>query len=454
MKRLQILALFICLNLFNMSYGQSAIDAVRITQDEMGMGTRALAMGGAYTGLANDYSAIYWNPAGLAGLRKSQIFGEVSHLNFNNNAAFNQSVTDETQNYTRFGSLGAAFALPTRRGSFVIALGYNRVKDFDRNLAFSGYNPLSNGLAFVFNNTTYPFDKNVYQTEQVTEEGGLDQWSLGSGIAISPNFNAGLTATYWKGKSDYQFSFFQEDRDDIYNQYPGDFYSYTLTRSLQTDYSAVGFKLGGMFTLVKGVQLGGALGFPVTFKVKENYQQSDLIVFDNGDEDALEGDPGVFEYRVKTPFHFDGGISLSTGLLTIAGSARYRDWSQTRFDVSDELLSNPDYSDLLAENQSIRQNYRETIQYNIGGELFLPGLNMMLRGGYAIYPSPLKGASKDLDKQFYTAGVGFVLDRYISLDATVIHGFWKRQSTDEFTPGSTLEEITANKVLLGMTYRF
>lgn len=32
------------------------------------VGTRALGMGGAFVGLANDGSAIYWNPAGLAGL--------------------------------------------------------------------------------------------------------------------------------------------------------------------------------------------------------------------------------------------------------------------------------------------------------------------------------------------------------------------------------------------------
>jgi len=32
----------------------------------IGIGPRALAMGGAYTSLANDASAIYWNPAGIA----------------------------------------------------------------------------------------------------------------------------------------------------------------------------------------------------------------------------------------------------------------------------------------------------------------------------------------------------------------------------------------------------
>ena len=35
---------------------------------KLGLGARALAMGGAFAGLADDVTALYWNPAGLAGL--------------------------------------------------------------------------------------------------------------------------------------------------------------------------------------------------------------------------------------------------------------------------------------------------------------------------------------------------------------------------------------------------
>ncbi len=41
---------------------------------EIGVGARALAMGGAYTALANDASAIYWNVAGIAKLDHNGIF--------------------------------------------------------------------------------------------------------------------------------------------------------------------------------------------------------------------------------------------------------------------------------------------------------------------------------------------------------------------------------------------
>ena len=38
-----------------------------------GLGTRAVSMGGAFIGLADDSSAIYWNPGGLARLKGGKI---------------------------------------------------------------------------------------------------------------------------------------------------------------------------------------------------------------------------------------------------------------------------------------------------------------------------------------------------------------------------------------------
>ena len=38
------------------------------------LGTRALTMGGAFVGLADDFSVVFWNPAGAAGF-KSKYFG-------------------------------------------------------------------------------------------------------------------------------------------------------------------------------------------------------------------------------------------------------------------------------------------------------------------------------------------------------------------------------------------
>lgn len=47
----------------------------------VGIGTRALSKGGAFIGQADDWTAIYWNPAGLAQLKKGGVGIEPHYLN-------------------------------------------------------------------------------------------------------------------------------------------------------------------------------------------------------------------------------------------------------------------------------------------------------------------------------------------------------------------------------------
>ena len=47
---------------------------------DIGVGARGLAMGGAYTALADDAHSVYWNPAGLARLEKREVAASHSEL--------------------------------------------------------------------------------------------------------------------------------------------------------------------------------------------------------------------------------------------------------------------------------------------------------------------------------------------------------------------------------------
>ncbi len=62
---LTLVSLFLSINLYA---GRYAGDFMLI-----GSGAKALGMGGAYTAIAQDGSAIYWNAAGIAQIRKSQV---------------------------------------------------------------------------------------------------------------------------------------------------------------------------------------------------------------------------------------------------------------------------------------------------------------------------------------------------------------------------------------------
>lgn len=73
---------------------------------DIGVGGRALAMGGAHTALADDANALYWNPAGLAALEKRH--ATASHA----------ELTVETRHDF------LAYAQPTAQGSFAAGLTY------------------------------------------------------------------------------------------------------------------------------------------------------------------------------------------------------------------------------------------------------------------------------------------------------------------------------------------
>ena len=72
----------------------------------IGVGGRGLAMGGAYTALADDADAIYWNPAGLAAVEKHEV--QASH------AELTQSSREDFVSYAR--------AVPA--GTFAAAVTY------------------------------------------------------------------------------------------------------------------------------------------------------------------------------------------------------------------------------------------------------------------------------------------------------------------------------------------
>ena len=73
---------------------------------DIGVGARALGMGGAYTALADDANALYWNPAGLAKLEKREF--TASHA--------------EMYESTRLDFLACSH--PTSQGTFSAGLTY------------------------------------------------------------------------------------------------------------------------------------------------------------------------------------------------------------------------------------------------------------------------------------------------------------------------------------------
>lgn len=78
----RVAALVVVLSLVALTGSASAADSAggAAAYLQMGVGARALGLGGAFTALADDATAIYWNPAGLSGLDGAQATGMHANL--------------------------------------------------------------------------------------------------------------------------------------------------------------------------------------------------------------------------------------------------------------------------------------------------------------------------------------------------------------------------------------
>ena len=445
-------------------YAQFAEDAAALLDNQYGFGAKSIAMGSAFTAVSDDYSAIYWNPAGLAQIKKMEFYAGLSHLNYDSDATYMGTQLNSSENFTKLSSIGLVFPIPTYQGSLVFALGYQRVKDFDNTLQFSGFNPSSNGLFFSFeengNIVDYYFDKDIQQEELIQQDGNLNNWSFAGAMDISPNVSVGATLNFWTGNSSYLFDYLQTDINDSFPNFNPpinrnmDYQSYTLSQKILTDYSAFQIKLGALMRPTYALKIGLNISLPYTMNIIEKFNENDVIIFDNGDEDPLEGDPSEFEYDVSLPFKFDLGAAYNLNDLTLSFAMEYQDVSQVEFELPDDVSLSSDYSALLDENKRIKEIYDQKLKLKAGAEYFWKDQNLVFRGGYMLDPSSLKGASSDYDRQFLTGGLGIVVDKQFIIDLTYMYGYWKNFSSDSFTPDGTDEDITYQKIYLTTSFRF
>jgi long-subunit fatty acid transport protein len=450
LKILNVGFLLIIFTSVNICFAQNNYDAIRITDNEIGFGARALGMGGAYVGVADDYSAIYWNPAGLAQMRKMEFWLELSNLNYGNQVEFQGNLRDVSTHATKFNSIGFTFPVPTYRGSLVFALGYQRLKDFEYQNEFSGFSSEGTSrLSFIGVDPSNPdsainfFGREVKKTGYASDEGSINQWSFAGAVDVSPSASVGLALNFWTGSSNYLQDFDQLDVLNNFNTFPADFDEYKENRKISSDYSSFNAKLGMLLHSGKNARIGLGIESPQTFKVKEDYSSDSKLYFDNGDLFTFP-DNGRFEYNVKLPFRFSGGASVALGQVLLSGSAKYTDWTQVKFNTRE----------LDSLNRYFKTDYRGTLEYRVGAEVGIPVYDSQIRAGYIYIPTPLKGMPSNNNRNYLTFGLGVLIDRMFKIDFAYLRGTWKQTTYDDLTPEGTFEDITYQKMILNVAYRF
>jgi long-subunit fatty acid transport protein len=460
-------------------FAQFPEDALRFATPGLGVGARAIAMGGAYTGVANDYSALFWNPAGLAQLENSEFSIGLSHLNFKDNGSYFATSNLYSNNSTTLNALGLVFPVPVRRGSLVFAFGYNRESNFTTGLSYSMLSARSIAQDFapdgelaprdnqgkLLYNTAFelyladtsnggrwfsPIKGGLTQSEKTLEGGGINNWSVGAGIDLARNISAGVTLTYRSGSYKFDRTYSERDVNNIYHSTietdPRNFDNLSIDDVVESDLTGFNAKLGLMFREPDRYRVGIAVKTPTVYTVKERFGTSYTNTPDFGQVVNLPADDQSGQYDVATPWVFSGGASLILNDLVLSGDVEYTDWSQLEFRDAN--------ADVLALNKKIKDTFRGTANVRGGIEYNIRNVGVRVRGGFIYNTSPYQGDPSSFDQKYVTGGLGILLSESTMLDLTYAHGWWQTFRNDYRGLANIFEKINTNNFNLTFTYRY
>ncbi len=386
-----------------------------------GIGARAMGMGGAHIAVATDATALIYNPAGLARIPRIEFSGSLSYQRLKNSTGYFELTTPNynhsfLQTNTRFNSGNIVLPVPTYRGSLVLAIGVNQIKNFDKILDY--VNP------------------NIPESTNRGESGGLYVWSFGGAIDLSPQVSMGVAFNYWSGKYEYTLL------TNGISSHNDTSFSYQWNDDISDRYSGFNAKLGARIQPNKIFVIGATIETPVTFTIKESWLEITDNVYYTPYQDAIhESDEGNSKYKFTLPFSFGLGVCANLKDMIIAADVNYTDWTQMEYN---RLAQRTD------ANRIIKEVYKDVLRWHLGAEYTIPKIGTALRAGYYQNPFPYKYAGIKSNRNYFTFGFGFLIDQVTTIDFSLVHGNWEIRNIS----GDLASKNTVNQILVSTAYRF
>ena len=405
--------------------GTSQVEEMAIG-NTFGVGARTMGMGGASLALADDFTALYWNPAGMAQIQKFELFSSFSHNTASTEAYFTgDEITGTTHSQMRPNSIGFVYPFHARRGGWAIAFGYNRPQNFDYQTAIQGVDP-SSGTEF----------SGLAVDETDVNSGGIGIWSFGTSVYVSKRVLVGGSLDFWQGNSLNKLDTTATDLLKVDSELSRFRYDDEIDR----EYSGLGARIGFLAHLTDAISVGLTLVTPVELGVDELWYQSTRAVYDDGEElsDAVDGSQA---FDIERPFEIGTGIAvkLLNERLIFAGDVQLTDWTQTRYD--------PVPADDISQD-NFEEFYATTLQARLGVEYRIPTIDTHVRVGYFRDTIPFTDAEVNNARDFLTLGVGKIFEDSLKFDVGYMLGTWQRSRND-----LTTERLT-HRVFVSAAYRF
>ncbi len=361
----------------------SALEPVLAQQNFnfIGSGARARGMGGAFIGVADDATAISWNPAGLATLEKP----EASVVGIYTMDKYTTKVTSSflgesaevkfDQSHPIFNFASGAYPLVVAERNLVVAVAYQRLID----------------LYYK-----YEDDDSEYE-----EKGGVDAISPGIGVQVTPEVSVGASVNIWTGHYDEKYT----DKVTPANSYD---------EKNVDKFSGLNFNIGIMGHFEK-TKIGAVMKTPLTLKDKYSYEGTD------------------YTDKLKFPMMFGFGVSfMPNENLTLAADYEIRQFSKLKL-----------YDDISGTEEQV-EDIEDVNQLRVGLEyLVIQDFGVLpVRLGFRTDPWYMRGLDNEkVTGLVFTGGLGVIVGN-VWIDAAYELGMAKTENDMDWDGDGIADEIS------------
>lgn len=357
-------------------------------------GTKALAMGGAFIGLADDYSAVFWNPAGLTQMKQTTLafFGA-------------DIVPDASYQFTYPG----VFSIDTKAETehhLTGSVGFFKPLSEKVVVGIYGYTPSGLGV-------TWKGDELAALTGGVSRE-----WHTYVGIiTVAPVIAFKLSDKFSLGASinfNYGFAKLKRPVKEVPGIPPLGQYSE------DSNGTAFGATIGMLVKPSEKFSFG--LTYRTALKVK---LKGDVTISGAPALGLPETDDS--ERAVTFPMWFGAGIAIKpTDKLTITADAQYTNWK--KMDTIPMEFANTYWKLYFEPGAQLALDWKDCVQLRFGLE-YKTSEKFAIRAGYYYDPNPSPKHTRtillpEMTFNFFTFGFGYHSEK-VTIDLGFEYGMGK-----------------------------
>jgi long-chain fatty acid transport protein len=375
------------------------------------IGTRALGMGGAFVGLADDATAIYWNPAGLTNVKGGFV------------GVYVTGISPMAKYNLQYPAFGIDVTAETKSNMYIAPNLFASYQVDKWTFGLGVYVPAGLGAE--------------WKGEELVQLSGGDsfEWMSQIGvISISPTvayrvsdqFSVGLAFDIFYGMFDLKRP--AEVAPNTFAQYTEESTGtgFGVTVGLQYKINEM-FTLGGSFKTQKTVKMNGTAKNPAF---------------------AMMGAPAESEFdrEVKWPMWIAGGVAVKpTECLTLTFDAQYSQWSKS----SDEFVT--EYKEASwqgalepTDDHKFILKWDDATQIRFGAE-YNATEALDIRAGYYYDPAPAPDETLNIlfpssTNHTITGGLSYAFgDWHVVGAAEYLMGQEREVSSDLNNPANPLE---------------